>query len=76
MLTRFAVVVCRYISPITGTRVSYELRLRVTGKTDEEIAEAAIQDSDVRAAALARELNDQFRPVQQQEGVFVEVQDV
>ena len=76
MLSRFAAVICRYISPITGTRVSYELRLRVTGKTNEEIAEAAIQDSSVRAAALSRELGDQFRPLDDHEGVFVEVQDV
>lgn len=78
MLTRFAAVVCRYISPATGRRVIYELRLRVTGHTvtDEYLADAAIQDCDVRVAALARELNDSFRPLEQAEGVFVEVQDV
>ncbi|WP_374653092.1 hypothetical protein [Dongia sp.] len=78
MLTRFVAVVCRYISPATGRRVCYEFRLRMTGHniTDEQLADAAIRDSDVRVAALARELNDQFRPLEQPEGIFVEVQDV
>ncbi|MBK8157960.1 MAG: hypothetical protein IPK59_03940 [Rhodospirillaceae bacterium] len=75
MLTRYVNVACRYISDRTGINVCYELRLRVTGQTNEQIAEAAIQDSDVRVAALARELNDHFRPLDDTEGVFVEVND-
>lgn len=75
MMSRFVNAICRYVSDETGARVSYELRLRVTGKTDEEVAEAAMLDCDVRAAALSRELRDHFRPLDDAEGVFVEVND-
>jgi len=75
MISRFVNATCRYVSDLTGARVSYELRLRVTGRTDEQVAEAAILDCDVRAAALSRELKDQFRPLDDSEGVFVEVND-
>lgn len=73
----YAKVTCRYLGRRTGILAQYELLLRVADRTtDEELVDAATRDTDLRAAALGREYADAFRPLDETDGVFVEVQHV